>query len=120
VQPLQLSGYLDAIVKSPEKRRQFITEMDANLREHPASFRAHFMLGIFGIKRGPEALKQAEQEFLQSIALNPEYAPAYLNLGNIYIYLDRRAEARQLYQKALALDPNPASVQQRQAIDSRR
>jgi hypothetical protein len=120
VQPLQLSGYLDAIVKDPEKERQFMTEMDANLRQHPSSFRARFVLGIFAVKRGPEALKQAEQEFLQSIALNPEYVPAYLNLGNIYVYLGRYAEARQLYQKALALEPNPATAQQLKALDSRR
>ena len=102
VQPLQLSSYLDAIIKEPAKAQQFLEEMEVNLREHPSSFRARFLMGIFALKRGPEYLAEAVQEFQRTIALNPEYVPAYLNLGSIYMHLGRYSEARQLYEQVLA------------------
>jgi hypothetical protein len=112
VQPLQLSSYLDPIVKDPAMAQQFLEEMAVNLGEHPSSFRARFLMGIFALKRGPEFLAGAIREFQQSISLNPEYIPAYLNLGNIYMHLGRRSEARQLYEEVLARQKNAAAEEQ--------
>jgi hypothetical protein len=119
VQPLQLSSYLDEVVQDPEKQRQFMEEMNANLRDHPASFRAHFLLGISAIKRGPRYLNLAIQEFQQASAVNPEYIPAYLNLGSIYMQLGRFSEARQAYRKVLALEDNEIARQQLGRLQNR-
>jgi tetratricopeptide (TPR) repeat protein len=112
VQPLQLSNYLDEIVRDPEKQRQFMEEMNANLRDHPSSFRDHFLLGIAAIKSSPQDLNRAIQEFHQASAFNPEYIPAYLNLGSIYLQLGRFSEAQQAYRKVLALEDNDIARQQ--------
>jgi tetratricopeptide (TPR) repeat protein len=112
VQPLQLSSYLDPIVREPAAARQFLEEMQVNLREHPSSFRARFVMGIFALKRGPAFLAEAVQEFQQAIALNPEFIPAYINLGSIYMHLGRRSEARQVYEQVLARGKNATAEEQ--------
>jgi tetratricopeptide (TPR) repeat protein len=86
--------------------------MSVNLREHPSSFRARFLMGIFALKRGPEFLAEAVREFQQSIALNPEYIPAYINLGSLYMHLGRHSEARQLYERVLAREKNATAAEQ--------
>src|ERR1700733_8683602 len=48
----------------------------------------------------------AERELLRALALNPNYVPALLNLGNLYEDLGRREEARALYERIRALDPH--------------
>jgi hypothetical protein len=112
VQPLQLSSYLDDIISSPESLQAFSEEMNANLREHPSSFRDHFTLGILAVKRGPQFLNQALREFEQAVALNPDFAPAYVNLGSIYLHLGRFEEAERSLQKALSLEKNPFAEEQ--------
>ena len=116
VQPLQLSSYLDPIKQEPALARQFLEEMNVNLREHPSSFRARFLMGIFALKRGPEFLTEAVQEFQQAIACNPEYIPAYINLGSIYMHLGRYSDARQLYEQVLAREKNATAEQQLQIL----
>jgi len=108
VQPLQRSAYLDAIINDPVKLELFLDEMETNLRAHPDSFRAHFTLGVLSIKRGRDFLAEAERHFLQSIDVNPDFAPVYTNLGNIYMYLGRLAEAERMFQRALSLDKDAA------------
>jgi Tetratricopeptide repeat len=112
VQPLQLSSYLDPIAKDPEQLRLFLDEMNANLRDHPSSFRSHFTLGMLAVKRGPEFLSEALREFHKVVELNPDFAPAYVNLGSIYLSLGRRREAEAALKKALALEENPVALEQ--------
>jgi hypothetical protein len=120
VQPLQLSSYLDPIVKDPEKLRAFLDEMNANLREHSASFRSHFTLGMLAVKRGPAFLGEALQEFHKVVELNPDFAPAYVNLGSIYLHLGRRGEAEAALKKALALEENPVALEQMKLLGKMR
>ena len=102
VQPLQLSVYLDNIVRDPDRTGAFVQEMNANLRRHPESFRAHSLLGIFAMKRGPRFWEQGIEEFKRTIALNPEFAPAYSNLHSLYLALGRVREAEDILKKAPA------------------
>ena len=46
----------------------------------------------------------AERELAAALALNPRYVPALLNLGNLHEDRGRRAEAREAYQRVLALE----------------
>jgi tetratricopeptide (TPR) repeat protein len=48
--------------------------------------------------------------FLQTIALDPKRAIAYLNLGDAYLNLQKKPEARDAYEKFLALAPNSKSA----------
>jgi tetratricopeptide (TPR) repeat protein len=116
VQPLQRSAYMDDFIDDPEKLRFFLAEMATNLRDHPESFRAQFTLGVLSIKRGREFLAEAERYFRQSIAVNPDFAPVYTNLGNIYMYQGRLDEAGRMFRKALALERDPSAEEGLQRI----
>jgi peptidoglycan/xylan/chitin deacetylase (PgdA/CDA1 family)/TolA-binding protein len=48
--------------------------------------------------------------FLQTVALDPKRAIAYLNLGDAYVNLQKKSEARDAYEKFLALVPNSKSA----------
>ncbi len=50
----------------------------------------------------------AEAELKAALALTPRYVPAWLNLGNLHEDRGQRAEARQAYEQALALEPDHA------------
>jgi hypothetical protein len=118
VQPLQLSSYLDGIIGDPEKLGEFSEEMNANFRDHPSSFRIHFTWGILAMKRGPQHFDQAIQEFEQVIDLDPEFTPAYVNLGSIYMYRGRYDEAKHLFQKALSMEKNSVAEEQLKKLRS--
>ncbi len=47
----------------------------------------------------------AEAELRAALAINPDYAPALLNLGNVAEDLGRREDARGCYQRALEAEP---------------
>lgn len=112
IQPLNLSGYLDALLADPDRTRLFMEEMQAHLQAHPSSFRDHFTLGMLAVKRGPNDLGEAVREFQRAAEINPDFAPAHVNLGVIYLHLGRRAEAEQSFKKALSLERNPFAEQQ--------
>lgn len=112
VQPLQLSSYLDEIARDPMRMRQFLAEIQANLEQHPSSFRNHFTLGMLAVKRGPDHLGEALREFERTIEINPDFAPAYVNLGSIYRHLGRNREAEKVLKKALSLEDNPLARSQ--------
>ncbi|PYV16127.1 MAG: hypothetical protein DMG07_08445 [Acidobacteria bacterium] len=107
VRPLERSSYLDALAHDAGETRLFLAEMQAHARAHPDSFRDAFLLGTFAVKRGPEFVPEALAQFERAAALNPDYAPAYANLGSVYLALGRRAEARRALEHAFALDRSP-------------
>ena len=67
----------------------------------------------FGIDVARRGLwQEARFRFEQAVALNPEYAPAYNDLG---VTLEQQGEfekARAAYDRALQLDPKNISIQQ--------
>jgi tetratricopeptide (TPR) repeat protein len=48
--------------------------------------------------------------FQKAIVADPKRAVAYLNMGDAYVKLERKDEARQNYQKFLELAPNSSSA----------
>ena len=49
--------------------------------------------------------QKAKSCFQKAIQINPNYAGAYLNLGNVLKELGEYQQAKSLYQKAIAIDP---------------
>ena len=49
--------------------------------------------------------EDAERELRRAIEINPRYAPAYLNLANMAEDAGRREDARGLYERLLAFEP---------------
>ena len=50
--------------------------------------------------------QQAVNQFQKAIQLNPNYAPAYMNLGITYYFMKRFADTVSSEQKSIALNPN--------------
>jgi hypothetical protein len=90
IQPLQLSTYLDRIVRDPSRLEAFEAEVAGQARAHPGSFRLHFLLGVLAVKRGPQHIGEAVAEFEKVVELNPEYAPGHRNLSAVYGRIGRR------------------------------
>lgn len=52
----------------------------------------------------------ALDEVRQSVAIDPEYAPAYGMLGLVYMDLGKRAEAEESFQRALRITPDDSEL----------
>jgi tetratricopeptide (TPR) repeat protein len=59
--------------------------------KHPASYRAHTMLG--GLYKREGRREDAKRSFLRSLAIRPSYSEARVNLGSIYAEEGRLDEA---------------------------
>ena len=80
-----------------------IAETVEALRQSPESAELHFLLGTARNALGRPL--EARTALLASVALNPNFAPAWLNLGNSFMDLDDPAAAEAHCRRALALDP---------------
>jgi cytochrome c-type biogenesis protein CcmH/NrfG len=80
-----------------------IAETTEALRQHPNSAELHFLRGsaFNGLFRPAEA----RDALTVSVTLNPNFAPAWLNLGNACMDLDDTAAAEAHCRHALRLDP---------------
>jgi peptidoglycan/xylan/chitin deacetylase (PgdA/CDA1 family)/TolA-binding protein len=78
----------------------------SNLQPASALFANNAGFAFYRMGQYDEAVKW----FLQTIALDSKRAVAYLNLGDAYVNLQKKAEARDAYEKFLALSPNSKSA----------
>ncbi|WP_456433494.1 tetratricopeptide repeat protein [Thermosulfuriphilus sp.] len=81
-------------------------------REKKASL--HYRLGLKMHRRGMKSA--AIKEFQETIRFNPYFAPAYAQLGCLYLELGRLKEAEGLIKKSLELDPNVVQAKICQAL----
>jgi tetratricopeptide (TPR) repeat protein len=66
-----------------------------------------------------ERAQDAEHELKRALAVNPRFAPAWLNLGNLYEDLGDTRGARTAYHSALKIDPaNGRALARLAAIDT--
>jgi serine/threonine-protein kinase len=76
-----------------------------NLR--PDWFNGHSALGYLYVQTG--RYDAAANEYRHAARAAPEYPEAHTNLGAVLYFQDRRDEARQAFEAALALGPNAAA-----------
>jgi tetratricopeptide (TPR) repeat protein len=89
---LQLEAYDDAL-----------GELTAAADANPQLPLVHYHLGLLHSKKGD--YPHARDEFLKDIAVEPDTAFNYDELGNVYFLLNDDSEAEKSYQQALRLDP---------------
>jgi peptidoglycan/xylan/chitin deacetylase (PgdA/CDA1 family)/uncharacterized caspase-like protein len=78
----------------------------SNLRPNMALYANNAGFAFFRMAQFDDAVKW----FKQTVALDPKRAVAWLNLGDAYVNLKNNAEARDAYEKYLALAPNGKSA----------
>lgn len=81
-----------------------IREFQLALEMDPRFYKAHFKLGICYYHKGQYELEITE--YLKCLAINRNYAPAWLNLGHAYLARDELELARDAYQEVLNLQPD--------------
>lgn len=79
-----------------KSRRQQIEEM---LTESPEDHFLRYALGMECVSADDDA--GAVREFQHLLAATPDYAPAYLQLGQALVRLGRSAEARDAYRRGI-------------------
>ena len=89
-----------------QKRRSFnqaATQYDKAVKLAPSA-QLHNYLGTALNYQG--YYQKAVNQFQKAIELNPNYAPAYMNLGITYFYMKQFANTISSEQKAISLNPN--------------
>ena len=92
----------DIWVRMGDKERA-IRSCQARIDKDSTDVMAYAKLGWYYIKKQEWA--EAVTIYEKVVRFNPRYAPAYINLSNLYYELGRIDDARQAYQKAYAIDP---------------
>jgi peptidoglycan/xylan/chitin deacetylase (PgdA/CDA1 family)/TolA-binding protein len=78
----------------------------SNLQPNMALYANNVGFAFYRMSQYDDAVKW----FLQTVALDPKRAVAWLNLGDAYLNLQKKAEARDAYEKYLTLSPNGKSA----------
>jgi tetratricopeptide (TPR) repeat protein len=79
------------------------TRISATSLQAPRDAKKAVERGQNFLKKGNKA--EAAGEFSKAIALYPKYAEAQAQLGDVYVDLGRREEAKKLYEQAMEADP---------------
>jgi Tfp pilus assembly protein PilF len=94
-----------------ERFRRFVQLQPRNARAH-----YYYAMSLWKGKRAEDPaldLRQIEALLKTSLALDPKFAEAHLQLGNLYSDQNKYAEAIPEYEKARELDPDLADVRYR-------
>jgi tetratricopeptide (TPR) repeat protein len=84
------------------------------LLQHPGSFRdslyhIHNAIGL--VHEGALKFPEAAAAFTAATALNPDYFPARMNLGRVYVQQSKLDEAIAEYKEAIRLQPESAELE---------
>ena len=91
-----------------EKRDQGVAEWLAVQAYNGDSAGAHVNLGVYYTERGDAV--RAEAEYLTARKLEPYFAPAAVNLADLYRTSDRDADGERVLRDALTLAPEAADL----------
>ncbi len=93
-----------------EAREAAIAHYRHLLQHHPEHPRAHNNLGAL-LLRDPATRDEAEPHLQRAVALAPDYAEAWSNLGELYASRGQYEQARHALQRALQLAPEDPIAQ---------
>lgn len=93
-------------------REEWTLETEKRLKEwlqkHPQDIEVLLTLGVLSKRKGNYEL--AQQYYQKTIELDPELAPSYNNLANVFLAMDETDRALENYQRAQEMDPNLISA----------
>ena len=90
------------------KKADAIRELETLLKQNPKSSGLHYTLGCLYVeaREYPKALAQFQAE----LTLDSPYPRTYLQLGHVYVALEKPAEAIPVLKKALAIEPESSGL----------
>lgn len=98
------AGYLEAT----GKREEAIAELETLLRHDPKVRGLHYTLGCLYTER--RQYDKALQQFDSEMSLDVPYPRTYLQLGHVYLALDKPADALPFLEKAIQVEPEDAGT----------
>ncbi len=99
---LRSEGRTDEAIAEYRLAVRYGNAVGGGLRSHLAE--VHHHLGLLLFERGE--LDEAIEHLTEAIRLEPQFAGAYFNLGNVYRALGRIDEAADAYRRALRIAPD--------------
>lgn len=103
-------GYLDPYVNlgivflNAGQIQQSLENLEAGVRMYPENMKANYNYAL--ALEAAARFREAEAAYRRSIASDPNYSDAYINLGNLYARQGRLDEAVRSYENAIAVAPN--------------
>ncbi len=98
-------------------RDEALAVMDTASERFPASADVHYYRGV--VQMSLNRLEAAEPSLRQAIELAPQHTPALTDLAVLLLQLNRRAEARTLVERVLAIAPgDPTATRLLEQIES--
>lgn len=89
------------------RRDEMRAQLENAVRVDPLAARNYYDLARQYLVRGASELtdRQAESLFLKALQVDPDYYPALTRLSNLYWYTGREADAIQLGERAIEIEP---------------
>lgn len=110
VHGLQIIGF--SAFRQGNNRRALEAFLQAN-RAEPGQPALLFWIGVLNKERGD--FVQAERAFREAVRITPRYGEAWCNLGETLFLLNRKDEARSIFETAIAAEPSSSAVLARAA-----
>jgi tetratricopeptide (TPR) repeat protein len=88
--------------KEVREKMECITILRDLVAKDSANVEAHYWLGIFSLKSGQ--IPKAIDRFKRVIRIDPNYLPAYIDLGSTYVEMDSLEVARSYFLRAKDVD----------------
>jgi tetratricopeptide (TPR) repeat protein len=107
---------LGEVYRQQQKYAEAEKALQDGLKLDPKSHQGHFALGQVYFAKGDIA--KAGPEVGQALQLKPDYAEAYLLAGNLFLRARNAANALQMFEEYLRLEPKgPLAAQTREMVE---
>ena len=100
---IQHYGHTDEVLAKKDKARLYTPLGEAKLKDSPKHWQAFFEMGVEHNRNGKHW--ESVTAFLQSLNLNPNYVPTWVNMGYVLCELGRYRQAEVSLQGALDIEP---------------
>ena len=106
--PLHHYGHTSAVKRKKDKSRLYTPLGQTKASEDPLAWKNHFEIAVEHNCSGRH--KESAESFRKAVALNPNYEPAWTNMGYVLCELGLYNEALDALKRALALKPRCAEA----------
>jgi tetratricopeptide (TPR) repeat protein len=106
--PIHHYGHTEEVRRKKNKSTIYTPLGTAKLKDNPVDWKAYFELGVEHNVNGRR--HESIAAFRESIRLNANYVPTWVNMGYVLCEVGSFAEAEQAQKQAMALDPRASEA----------